>query len=73
MQLLPVLDQLKTFDRRCSCFDEDCADVRDHWHCFSYTGLTTCANGVVVQNAPPDGYCPYLVGEAGPLNRAMQG
>lgn len=58
MQLLPVLEVLSLHDKRCSCFDEDCADVRDHYRCFTS-----------VEMGPVDGYCPYLVGEAGPLNR----
>jgi hypothetical protein len=63
MELLPVKEDLKVFRNRCSCFDEDCADVKDHMRCFIGNEFMT----------PVDGYCPYLVGEAGPLNRDTYG
>ena len=39
-------------DKRCSCYDNECRDVVDHFECFmgdEYVG------GVA------DGYCPWLV------------
>jgi len=51
MELLPVHEELPVFNKRCSCFDEECADVKDHWHCFSNSDAE-----------PVDGYCPYVVG-----------
>jgi hypothetical protein len=44
----------KPVGKRCSDFDEDCADVKDYHKC--WLGCTVA--GITIEQA--DGYCPFI-------------
>lgn len=64
MKLYPVRasDALRPHKRRCSDFDSECAEVKNHLRC--YLGVSGC--GAWIGRA--DGYCPHLLGMVSPLN-----
>lgn len=46
--------------KKCPDYDCECADVKDHLHC--WTGGTVEINNKFYETEPVDGYCPYVFG-----------